>query len=360
MAGDFGEVHVMDWGLAKVLDEGGVADEMRAKRGRDEASAIRTFRTGSNAGESLAGSVLGTPAYMAPEQARGEIDTVDERADVFGLGSILCEILSGQPAYAGGTGLELYRMAERADVQKAFDRLDACGTDAELILLAKSCLKAAQKDRPRDAGAVLAALNAYLAGAERRLREAGLAKARAETLAAEERKRRTLSVALAASVLVTGLDRPGRWAWLYEGPFASSTVRTEVRRSRSAVTRVQARGLAAIDLGGMEVIGQADIGMLPPDRNFDPAALTSKAERMIALDTRLPAFLRGEGRPIDAKESAEFAQLCFSKKLYADSARLWSEAFSARPALADEHGSENYYQAARRGNGQLREWQRRT
>ena len=158
MAGDFGEVHVMDWGLAKVLDEGGVADEMRAKRGRDEASAIRTFRTGSEAGESLAGSVLGTPAYMAPEQARGEIDTVDERADVFGLGSILCEILSGQPAYAGRTGLELYRMAERADVQKAFDRLDACGADAELILLAKSCLRAAPKDRPRDAGAVLAGI----------------------------------------------------------------------------------------------------------------------------------------------------------------------------------------------------------
>ena len=104
MVGAFGEVQVMDWGLAKVLDQGGVADERRAQRGRDDASAIRTLRTGSEAGESLAGSVLGTPAYMAPEQARGEIDTVDERADVFGLGSILCEILSGQPAYAGRTG----------------------------------------------------------------------------------------------------------------------------------------------------------------------------------------------------------------------------------------------------------------
>ena len=213
MAGDFGEVQVMDWGLAKVLDEGGVADEMRAKRGQGDASAIRTIRTGSDAGESVAGSVLGTPAYMAPEQARGEIDTVDERADVFGLGSILCEILSGQPAFAGRRGLELYKMAERADVSDAFARLDACGADAELIALAKSCLAAAPKDRPRDAGAVLSGLGAYLAGAERRLQEAGLAKARAETLAAEERKRRTLSVALAASVLITGLVGAGGWAW---------------------------------------------------------------------------------------------------------------------------------------------------
>ena len=44
---------------------------------------------------------MGTPAYMAPEQARGEVDLIDERADVFALGSILCEILTGQPAFVG-------------------------------------------------------------------------------------------------------------------------------------------------------------------------------------------------------------------------------------------------------------------
>ena len=299
MAGDFGEVHVMDWGLAKVLDEGGVADEMRAKRGRDEASAIRTFRTGSEAGESLAGSVLGTPAYMAPEQARGEIDTVDERADVFGLGSILCEILSGQPAYAGRTGLELYRMAERADVQKAFDRLDACGADAELILLAKSCLRAAPKDRPRDAGAVLAALNGYLAGAERRLREAGLAKARAETLAAEERKRRTLSVALAASVLVTGVLGAGGWAWLSnERVRRIESVRTEVNRAldSAAIKRVQARSAVG---GDRTLWAQA----IETARRAE--SLLSRAEGDAELRDRVRAFLSAIERERDEVESAE-------------------------------------------------------
>ena len=83
--------------------------------------------------ESRPGSVLGTPSYMAPEQARGALDTLDERADVFALGSILCEILTGQPAFAGEAGAEVYRKAERADLSEAFARLDACGADAELV-----------------------------------------------------------------------------------------------------------------------------------------------------------------------------------------------------------------------------------
>ena len=64
----FGEVQVMDWGLAKVLDRGGVADEARPLVGRDDGDAVRTVRTGSEAGDSQAGAVLGTPAYMAPSR----------------------------------------------------------------------------------------------------------------------------------------------------------------------------------------------------------------------------------------------------------------------------------------------------
>jgi serine/threonine-protein kinase len=62
MVGNFGEVQVMDWGLAKVLDPGGVADEARPHTGREDAGAVRTVRTGSEAGASRAGAVLGTPA----------------------------------------------------------------------------------------------------------------------------------------------------------------------------------------------------------------------------------------------------------------------------------------------------------
>ncbi len=185
MVGAFGEVQVMDWGLAKVLPQGGTADETRPDPDVAAVSVIRTVRSGSDADKSRPGSVLGTPAYMAPEQARGDVEAIDERADVFGLGSILCEILTGRPAYTGPSSDAIHRKARRGETADALRRLDGCGADGELVALAAYCLAADPEERPRNAGEVARRMTAYLSGVQERLRAAELARA-AEEARAEE------------------------------------------------------------------------------------------------------------------------------------------------------------------------------
>ncbi len=232
MVGSFGEVQVMDWGLAKVLAQGGTADEPLPHPEILDVSVIRTVRSGSDANASRPGSVLGTPAYMAPEQAGGGVELIDERADVFGLGSILCEILTGEPAYAGPSFAAILRKAKKGETADALKRLDACGADGELKALACRCLATDPVERPRDAGVLAAAITAHLSSVQERLRKAELdrveAHARVEeetkrriladdlakeakARAAEERKRRRMTVALAASILALAALGGGTW-----------------------------------------------------------------------------------------------------------------------------------------------------
>ena len=254
MVGDFGEVQVMDWGLAKVLPEGGAADDDRAGRESDHepASLVRTVRSGSADDASQAGSVLGTPAYMPPEQAGGGIDATDRRADVFGLGAILCEVLTGKPPYTGRSGHEVLRKATRGDLAEGLGRLGTCGGDPDLVALAKDCLAIRPDDRPCDAGAVSRRVAAYRTGVQDRLRAAELAGAEARASAAEERKRRRLTVALAAWIVLTVGLGSGGWMHLARQHAARREATSQaIQRDLDRALRLQgqARSMATGDLG---------------------------------------------------------------------------------------------------------------
>ncbi|HVK10392.1 MAG TPA: SUMF1/EgtB/PvdO family nonheme iron enzyme [Gemmataceae bacterium] len=215
MVGAFGEVQVMDWGLAKFRSE------TRAESA--DASAASTFhdpRTGADEDlHTQAGSFLGTPAYMSPEQAIGAIDQVDERSDVFGLGGVLCAILTGAPPFVAATAESTRQLAAQKQVEPAFARLDACGAEPGLVALCKRCLAGDRAARFRNAGEVAAAVQAIRAEVEERARRAELetvrvegerqkAEVRAEgerQKAEEQRKRRRVQLALAGVVALVAV-----------------------------------------------------------------------------------------------------------------------------------------------------------
>src|SRR5262245_19178465 len=148
MVGAFGEVLVVDWGMGKVLTSGGVADERRTQRAAEpEPDPVATVRSEAAGPHSAAGSVMGTPRYMPPEQALGDVERLDERADVFALGAILCEILTGTPPYTGSAHLVLGQAA-RGEMEDALVRLTGGGVEPELAALATACLAPVPAARP--------------------------------------------------------------------------------------------------------------------------------------------------------------------------------------------------------------------
>jgi eukaryotic-like serine/threonine-protein kinase len=227
MVGAFGEVQVMDWGLAKSVSLTPTVEHApdaeppaHSSRARDDVvqpfdlfATDGTHETGPPA-KTTAGAVLGTPAYMAPEQARGEVEHLDERVDVFGLGALLCEILTGQPPYVGQSVSEVIACAREGRLQDCFRRLNACGAERELINLTLHCLARERDSRPRHGGMVAESVTNYLVGVQQRLEAAELARVEAQTRAEEERRRAKLRMSLATAVLVILALVGGGWSYL--------------------------------------------------------------------------------------------------------------------------------------------------
>ena len=223
MVGKFGEVLVMDWGLAKKISSGDSSlpnddnsDELNPGalnpgiRISDSTNPGNELETGRDLlidpifpGQTQSGQVLGTPAFMPPEQARGE--TSSKRADVFALGGILHQILTGSPPFSAPTSTMALARSLNSDLEKTHADLEASGAEADLIAIVKSCLAANPQDRPEDAREVNEKYSAYVATRDERLDLARLEQARAGVRLVAQQKRIRQIIGFSAAIIAAML-----------------------------------------------------------------------------------------------------------------------------------------------------------
>lgn len=180
MVGNYGEVMVLDWGLAKILGR----PDLVAMDG--ELNPVQTDRSRADAHRTQMGKVAGTPAYMPPEQARGEVDQIDARSDVYALGAIIYELLTGRPPYMGSSVIAVLNQVRSGPPTSLLSNSNPMqtlgfGLDLEpdfspsgptlppaLVAICERAMARTPADRYPTAGALAAELQAWLDGDRRR------------------------------------------------------------------------------------------------------------------------------------------------------------------------------------------------
>ncbi|MCC6575608.1 MAG: serine/threonine protein kinase [Planctomycetes bacterium] len=158
MLGEYGEVLVMDWGLGRVIGRPEACDVA----GDGQRGGVNTSLLQTPGSETLDGSVLGTPAYMPPEQARGERDKVDQRSDIYCLGAILYELLALQPPYTANTASELIAKAATERPQSPSKANPGLFIPRGIEAMCMKCLAHSQADRYQSVKELQADLDRYI------------------------------------------------------------------------------------------------------------------------------------------------------------------------------------------------------
>ncbi|HKE19226.1 MAG TPA: serine/threonine-protein kinase [Kofleriaceae bacterium] len=282
LLGEHGETLVIDWGLAKVVGEPG------DPHARGDAGQVRGPGTDGGPAQTRAGSVLGTPGYMAPEQAAG--DPADARSDVYSLGATLYHLLAGAPPH-GDSGPTAAMVEVLAGAPPTALSRRAPGVPPDLLAIVDKAMAPDPAQRYRDASALAADTRRFLTG---QLVAAHRYSARDRLRRLARRHRAALVVAgLAAAVLVVtvavGLTR------IVAARQRAESARADAEAGRRSAEQARGRAQERADdllLARAQALLDSDptaaaalAGRLPPGSDAWPrarAVLTAARSRGIA------------------------------------------------------------------------------
>ena len=196
MVGDFGEVLVMDWGIARILGRDEIA-------GEDGDRVVQSPRQDTNAPalHTMAGSVMGSPQYMPPEQAAGEIDTIDHRSDIYALGAILYNILTLKSPFEGRDPRATIDKVVKGSITPPEKRAPDRDIPRELSAVAMKCLARFRGRRYQSVPDLQRDVTLYLEG--RSVSAAPDTFAQALVKLVKRNKAVSVSIAAAAVILIT-------------------------------------------------------------------------------------------------------------------------------------------------------------
>ncbi len=192
MIGDFGETVVLDWGLAKTKNmKAHPAEGMDDGDGPPEAGA---------AGKTMYGRAVGTPQYMSPEQAKGQLEKIDERSDVYSLGAVLYQILTGVPPFSGDNTRDIMDRVIRS--QPAPPARLVADTPPELAGICEKALRKPPEERYQSAAELAEDVQRFITG---RLVLAYVYSPREILARYYRRHRAVINIAAAAALLLVAL-----------------------------------------------------------------------------------------------------------------------------------------------------------
>ena len=355
MVGEFGEVLVMDWGLAKTIgeskgterrEEGEEGKGQEAEADLRKASAVQTVRDDANVQLTMEGAIAGSPLYLAPEQAESKNHLLDHRTDIYSLGGILYEILTLEPPVEGRTVHEVLLKVAEGNITPPEQRTPSRNIPKELSAVAMKAMTKNRRLRYQSVQDLSKDISLYLQGRAVSAKEYSFV----EGIAKLVKRNKGIAVCVAAAFVILAVMGAAFTIDNIEKRKNAEQAQMEAEREREAAENARDEqrrtALAASERYALQAVHAAEF------YRWEEAEQRAEDAEAIASDGPWGPFARGHFAQL--KNDHETARTCFQQALENDPSHV-----RAREALSESQAFLESLATARallNGDTEMKDW----